>query len=260
MSWFYDTPDWVTLPAFVVLFVGGSVAIVIVLRPSVRRSVVDPAQWDRVLGYTSSTFGVFFGILLALVAVTVYGNYSDAHSAGLEETSQIGALYRGANALPAVLRDEVHESLRDYVRTVIHQDWPEQADGQVAVASTAKVDAIESRIYSFNPETLGQQAVYMRLLATFDGFVEARRARIDATTLQLPPLFWVVIWIGALINAILIAFIDVKAFRLHVMMAALLALFVGLVIFLTADMDHPYAGSIAVGPGDFERILQVIDR
>ena len=155
------------------------------------------------------------------------------------------------NALPADLRDEVHESLRDYVRTVIREDWaPSRPPVRSTWQARARSDAIESRIYSFEPETLGQQAVYMRVLATFDGFVEARRARNRCPRLsQLPPTVsgWS-IWIGAIINAILIAFIDVKAFRLHVMMAALLALFVGLVIFLTADMDHPYAGSIAVGP------------
>jgi hypothetical protein len=27
-------------------------------------------------------------------------------------------------------------------------------------------------------------------------------------------------------------------------------------MFVTADMDHPYAGSISVDPGDFVRLLQ----
>jgi len=53
----------------------------------------------------------------------------------------------------------------------------------------------------------------------------------------------------------------VRNLRLHLLMAGLLALFVGLVIFVTADMDHPYRGSISVGPGAFERVLQqTIDR
>ena len=56
-------------------------------------------------------------------------------------------------------------------------------------------------------------------------------------------------------NAVLIAFIYVKSLRLHLMIAGLLALFVGLVMFVTADMDHPYQGSISVGPGAFERVI-----
>ena len=41
---------------------------------------------------------------------------------------------------------------------------------------------------------------------------------------------------------------------------AWLGLFIGLVIFVTADMDHPYAGAISIGPGAYERVLeQIID-
>ncbi|WP_022883569.1 DUF4239 domain-containing protein [Glaciibacter superstes] len=98
------------------------------------------------------------------------------------------------------------------------------------------------------------------MLAAFDAVIEARRARIDATALALPPLLWLIIWVGAAVNAVLIAFIDVKNIRLHLLMASLLAVFIGLVIFVTADMDHPYAGAVSVDPGAFERVReQIID-
>ena len=57
----------------------------------VRRLVDDPEQWDRVLGHVIGTFGVFFGFLLALVAVSVYENYADARQAALKEAGQITA-------------------------------------------------------------------------------------------------------------------------------------------------------------------------
>ncbi|MDR6972720.1 hypothetical protein [Leifsonia shinshuensis] len=256
MTWFYELPDVIALPAFVILFVAGSCAIVLLLRPFVRRNATDPVQWDRVLGYVAGTFGVFFGILLGLVAVSVYSDYTDTHSATLEEASRLGALYRGVAALPQPLRGELQDDLKTYVHTVIDGDWPQQSRGQLPDKSTPVVDELERGIYSFSPENAREQAQLTQLLATFDGFVESRRARTDATTLQLPPLFWLVIWVGAVINAILIACIDVKSVRLHLLMAALLALFIGLVMFVTADMDHPYAGTIAVDPGDFSRLLQ----
>ncbi len=259
-TWFYNTPDWITLPLFVIFFVAGSLGLVLLMRPLVSRWAENSVQWDRVLGYTGSTFGVFFSILLALVAVSVYSNYTDAHSESLAETSQIGALYRGTNGLPDQLGDQLRASLRDYVNTVIDEDWPAQRLGDIPTASTAKINGIEDLIYSFDPKTFQDSAKFSQLLATFDAFIEARRDRIDATTLQLPGLFWLVIWIGAIINAILIAMIDVDSRRLHLIMAGMLALFVALVIFLTAEMDHPYAGSISVDPGDFERLLLIMNR
>lgn len=256
MNWFYDLPDVVTLPVFVLAFAAGSCGIVLLLRPFVRRTVVEAAQWDRVLGYVVGTFGVFFGILLGLVAVSVYNNYSDTHSATLEEASQLGALYRDASGLPEPQRTELQDELKEYTRVVIDEDWPQQRNGEVPTASLPSVDRMERTVYSVNPTDGREQAQLQQLLSTFDDFVEARRVRIDAVTLQLPPLFWLVIWVGALINAILIACIDVKSVRLHLVMAGLLGLFIGLVMFVTADMDHPYAGTISVDAGDFTRLLE----
>ncbi|KQR51821.1 hypothetical protein ASF88_09410 [Leifsonia sp. Leaf336] len=243
-----------------VLFVAASCGIVLLLRPFVRRNAVEGAQWDRVLGYIVGTFGVFFGILLGLVAVSVYNDYTDAHSAALEETSRLSSLYRSAAGLPEPLSTELQDELKSYTRTVIDGDWPQQEQDQLPTASLPAVDRIQRTIDSFDPHTLKEQAQYAQILSTFDSFVEARRARTDATTVELPGLFWLVIWAGAIINAVLIGFIEVKNVRQHLLMAGLLALFISLVMFVTADMDHPYAGSISVDPGDFVRLLQQWER
>jgi hypothetical protein len=260
VTWFYTAPASITLPLFVILFIAGQCAIVIALRPVVRRYLVESDQSDRVLGYVFGTFGVFFGILLGLVAVSVYGNYTDAHSASLEETSRLGALYRGVSNLPEPDSSILMKDLRAYVHTVIDEDWPAQAHDQVPSASRADVDTIESQLYRFDPRTRQEQVQYQQLLSTFDSFIEARRARLDSTTIQLPPVFWLVIWTGALVNAVLIGLIEVRSLRLHLVMAGLLSLFVGMVMYVTAQMDHPYAGTIAVSAGDFIRLLQQWDQ
>jgi len=257
---FYSAPEWITLPLFTAGFVALSLLLIVAVRSITRRTVTDSAQWDRVLGYTSSSFSAFFGILLALVAVSVYANYVDAHQSSADEASQISALYRSAGGLPQPLREEMRTAVTDYVHTVIDEDWPAQRKDRVPDASASGVDDIEQVLDAFDPTTLQAHARYSQLLATFDDFVEARSARIDATTLHLPIMFWIVIWIGAIINALLIAMIDVKSQRMHLIMGGLLAVFVAMVMFVTAEMDHPYAGWIAVGPGDFERLLDTFGR
>lgn len=260
MNWFYETSVFITLPLFVGGFVILSCAIVLALRPVVHRMVDDPKQWDRALGHVSGTFGVFFGILLALVALSVYENFSEAHQATLDEAAEIAALYRATTGLPENIGGEMRETLDLYVHTVIGVDFPAQKKGVLPGASSLDVNRFEQLMHEFEPQNLQQQAEFAQVLGTFDEFIESRRARIDATRLELPVLFWAVIWVGAAINAVLIGFIDVKNVRLHLLIAGLLGVFIGLVIFVTADMDHPYAGSISVGPGAFERVLeQIID-
>ncbi|MFH8253241.1 DUF4239 domain-containing protein [Microbacterium sp. B2969] len=252
-------PLGLSLTLFVGGFVLASCLIVVALRPVVRRHVDDPAQWDRVLGHVIGSFGVFFGILLALVAVSVYQNYTAARQAALREAGQITALYRGTTGLPEQVGGPIQDTLKEYLRVVIEEDWPNQRRGALPEASTAIVDELERQIYAYEPVGPQQAAEFSQLLSTFDDFVKTRRERIDATVLELPTLFWVAIWVGAAVNAVLIGLIIVKSRRLHLVMAGMLALFIGLVIFATADMDRPYQGSISVGPGPFERVMDQLE-
>ena len=260
MNWFYNASVFVTLPLFVGGFVIASCALVLALRPLVRRLVDDTEQWDRVLEIVIGTFGVFFGILLALVALSAYENFGDTYKVTVEEAARVGALYRGTAGLPEDVGDPMRATLAEYMHTVIDQDFPDQRQEELPESSAAQVDEFEHMLHDFEPQNLEEQAEYLQLLATFDDFVEARRARIEATALALPTLFWLVIWVGAAVNAILIALIVLKNRRLHLLVAGLLAVFIGLVMYVTLDMDHPYAGTITVGPGAYERVLeQVID-
>lgn len=259
MTWFTTLPLAISLPLFVGGFVVASCLIVVGLRPIVRRIVDDAEQWDRVLGHVIGTFGVFFGILLALVAVSVYENYADTREAALHEAGQITALYRGTTGLPEEVAAPIQATMKEYLRVVIDDDWSDQRRGELPDTSLGLVDELEREIHRYDPEGLQQLAEFQQLLATFDDFVETRRVRIDATTLELPMLFWVAIWVGAAVNAVLIGLMIVKSRRLHLLMAGMLALFIGLVMFATADMDLPYQGSIAIGPGAFERVLDQIE-
>jgi hypothetical protein len=260
LEWFYETSILITLPLFVGGFVAVSCLIVLALRPVVRRLVSDTKEWDRALGHIIGTFGVFFGILLALVAVSVYENFSYTRQVTIEEAGRVGALFRTTTGLPDEVGDPMRQILDEYMHQVIEVDFPDQASGVLPQSSDAQVDEFERLLHAVEADTRTDQAEFEQALETFDAVIESRRARIDATTLALPPLFWLVIWVGAAVNAVLIAFIHVANPRLHMLMAGLLGLFIGLVIFVTADMDHPYAGAISIGPGAYERVLeQIID-
>jgi len=260
VDWFYTTNAWFTLPLFVGGFVLVSCLVVVALRPVVVRRITDTEEWDRTLGHVIGTFGMFFGILLALVAVSVYENYSDTRGITVEEAGKVGALYRATTGLPDEVGEPMRGVLDEYMQTVIEQDFPDQQAGILPEASLEQVNAFDELMHDVEANTLTEQAELKQVLDSFEGFIDARRARIDATALALPGLFWLVIWVGAAVNAVLIAFMSVKSLRMHLLMAGLLALFIGLVIFVTADMDRPYAGNVAVNSGAYQRVYeQIID-
>ncbi len=258
VAWFYDIPVWLSLPGFVILFVAGSMLVLLVLRPWVRRMAENPAEWDRILGYAISSYGLFYGILLALVAVSVYQNFTQVHDAVLGETSALAAPYRDVSGFPGKEAVSLQDSLRDYVHTVINRDWPLQAEDIVPNDSTLAINRFQLHLLDFDPTTSGDQALLTQTIAQFNDFVTARRSRVAETTLSLPGLLWGVLWVGAVINAVLLALIQVKRLTIHVVMAGLIAVYVGLLIYTTASLDHPYSGSVNIGPGEFELLLKQV--
>jgi hypothetical protein len=258
MNWFYSWPTWFTLPLFVLLFLAGSWGILLLVRPWVRRAASDRKEWDRVLGYSMATYGLFYGILLALVAVAVYQNFTDVRDVVLGETSALASLYRDTSGLSEPTATHLHTLLRSYTEHVINVDWPLQASGTIPGDGTAQVTAFQSILFHYEPKTGGQQAIYQQTVSSFNSFVAARRSRINETSLAIPGLLWAVIWVGAAVNALMISLVEVRNLRIHLVMAGLIALYVGLVIYVTMSLDHPYSGNLSIGPDDFRTLLEQV--
>jgi hypothetical protein len=256
MTWFYNAPIALTMPLFVLLFLLASWGILLAVRPWVRSVASDRKEWDRVLGYSMSSYGLFYGILLALVAVSVYQNYARVDDVVLTETSALGTLYRDVSGFHQPLAGDLQDLLRGYTHHVVTVDWPLQGRGIVPSDGTYHVTAFQKLLFGYQPVGAGQQALYTQTISAFNDFVEARRARVNETTLALPPLLWVLLWVGAFLNALMISLVDVKRLRVHLVMAGIIAIFVALLIFVTASLDHPYAGSVSIGPDHFESLLQ----
>lgn len=258
MSWFYALPTQVSLPLFVGLFVVISLAVLLALRPIVTRLSRDREEWDRVLGYAIASFGLFYGILLGLVAVQVYSNFTTVHQDVLNETSYLAALYRDASGFPHAEAAQLQNDLRAYVHDVIARDWPLQRMDIPPNDGAQTIAAFQNHLLALEPRTQGDQALLGQTIQEFNTFIAARRTRIADAQLALPSLLWGVLWTGAAINAMLLALIQVKRTTIHIVMAGLIALYVGLLIYEIASMDHPYSGSISIGPGDFRLLLQQV--
>jgi hypothetical protein len=243
---FYDLPTWVSMPTFMLVFLGLSWLILLGARPFVTRAAATNADWDRVLGYAMSSFGLFYGILLALIAVSVYENFQRVNGISLDEVATIATLFRNFGAYPGAFGTDLQQQLQDYTMNVVAVDWPLQEAGIEPTAGDASIDAMQSALFAFEPGTISEQTVHTQTLAVFDRFVDVRRDRIDETELSLPGLLWAVVAVGAFLNALMIGLVESKSRRIHLIMSGIIAIFVAMLIFTTATIDHPYAGAVSV--------------
>ena len=197
---------------------------------------------------------VFYGLALALIAVTVWQNYSNVAGTISEEASRVAGLYRDVSAYPEPARSQMQQELRSYVDYVIHQAWPLQRKGQVPRGGVDCINRFQATLTAFEPTTEGQKILHAEALRAFNNLIEARRLRLDAARTRLPGMLWFVIVAGALISLSSAFFFKVEDIRLHGVLVILLATFIGLVIFMVFALDRPFHGDLGLQPEPYQLI------
>ncbi len=144
--WIYDIPNW----QLAVFISGGFVLIywfgAIFISPILRRLVRSTAGSNDVVGYILSSFGVFYGLLLGLIAIAAYQNYTNVEEAVAKEAISLTALYQDSTAYPEPLGQNLRWVLRDYCRYVIKYAWPLQQKGIVPEGGRVRVIAFHEKL------------------------------------------------------------------------------------------------------------------
>ena len=139
---------------------------------------------------------------------------------------------------------------------MIEQEWPAQARGEAPEGGTRLLTEFGRPLAAFEPATAGQQALHAEALRAFDRYVELRRERIFSVGTGLPAVVWWVLLIGAALNIVLTYLFSVERLGAHLLLTLALTVFVALLIFLIAAMDHPFRGEFSVGPDAFQAVRQ----
>jgi len=197
---------------------------------------------------------VFYGLAVALIAVTVFETYSDTTKVVTGEATALSALYRDITSYPEPIRSDLQHRLRDYTDQVINQAWPLQQQGKVPTAGTEQISHFQAVLTTFEPTTEGQKILHAETLRSYNQLIQARRLRLDAVSTKLPAVMWVVVVVGAFIGLGASFFFKVNDARLHVIEVLLLAVFIGMIIFMIITLDRPFRGNLGVSADPYRQV------
>lgn len=147
-----------------------------------------------------ATIGVLYAVLLAMIAVASWNNYTAVDSLVSEEADLVHAMFRDADAFPWPHRERFRSLLREYVDTVIHVEWPSLQQGLEEKRAAMAVDAIYSEWVSFVPATDKESVVATEIFQRLNTFQSVRRSRIQTGLSGLMPVLWIVVVVGAVLN------------------------------------------------------------
>jgi hypothetical protein len=197
---------------------------------------------------------VFYGLAVALIAVTVFDDYSETSRTVSAEATSLAALYRDVSGYPEPIRTQLQDELRAYTGQIINEAWPLQRAGQTPTVGVAFMNRFQTILIGFEPATEGQKLLHAEALRAYNSLINFRRMRLDALQTSLPGVMWGVILVGAFISTTACFFFKVDECRLHVILVTLLAVFIGLIIFMILALDRPFRGDLGLGSEPYQLI------
>jgi len=203
---------------------------------------------------------VIYGLVMALISVHVWEANQQVQAITSQEATTLSALYRDASEYPEPTRSEIQDAIRGYMEYVIREAWPLQRKGIVPTGGVQLAYRIQRAITTFEPTTESQKILAAETFSTYNRMVEHRRMRLDSVETHLPVEMWCVILFGAAICFITSYCFAGADSRVHGLLVLLLAVFVGLLIFLTAALDRPFRGDLGISSHPYELVYEQLMR
>jgi FtsH-binding integral membrane protein len=250
----FDLPLWIVgsviIGSLSLFAVGG----LLVVRRRVLPRLRVTAEDSDFTGAMMQSVMVFYGLAVALIAVSVWQTYSDVQKIVSEEATSLAALYRDVSSYPESIRPQLQDELREYTRYVIEEAWPLQQRGKVPAGGVDRMNRFQTILVAFEPATESQKLLHGETLRAYNELIKARRARLDAVNTGLPLVLWTVVVVGGLIGLSASFFFKVEDARLHTTEVLLLAVFIALVMFMILSLDRPFRGDLGIRADSYQLI------
>lgn len=245
MNWIFGLPLPLLFALVMAAFVGGTLGGMLLLAPVRKRISERFVRSSEQAAYFGAQIWLTYSLILSLVAVGAWSDYQGASEKVSREVATLEVLQRKATLYPEPMRTQLDGLIRDYARAVAEGEWPEQRAGKHPSAAKHLFQELSVLLGDFEPQNLPDQMVHAESLRELTAASEARRARIHATADSLPEVVWIVVLVGAaLALGGATFFVNVDDQWLHMTLVAIMAAFVGLVVFVTIALDHPFMGSV----------------
>ncbi|MGO9266293.1 MAG: hypothetical protein ACLQBA_15675 [Candidatus Binataceae bacterium] len=254
LNWIYGNPTWLWGTVFVAVVTGGACAGLAVFHRFVH--LETRRTHNELTGFIVAVISVTYAVLLAFIAIATWDSFTTAAQLVDDEADYVGAIYRDTQGLPESSGQEIRTDAREYVDTVVHDEWPQQQIGVTPTQGWAPLRRIHRAIVTMQPANLGQAVIQAELLRTLNQLYRARASRLSAAQGHIPVLIWWVIFFGAALTVLHMYFFGFPHFGMHLAMTASVTMSLTLVIVLIIALDWPFRGKVSISPDAFVNVEQ----
>jgi hypothetical protein len=234
------------------MFCGGFVAFTVlgifVCRPYSRRWIHGRRNANDMIGFSLQSFAALYGILLGLLAVEAYQDFSAAKDVVSKEALTFATLFHDLNGFPMPLREQLQQDLHAYAVEAVETHWPSDPWAPAPTGSSPTLRRMMAKLLKFEPGTKREELIYGEVFRQVNVLIEQRRLLLASEGAGIPGPLWAVVYFGVFIYVLLISLFDMET-HVHLLLGVTTALFLGAVVFLIAALDNPFRGGVTVDPG-----------
>jgi hypothetical protein len=224
-----------------------TVAGIFICRPFSQRWIHGRRNANDMIGFSLQSFAALYGILLGLLAVEAYQDFSAVKDAVSKKALTFVTLRHDLEGFPEPLRAELQRDLRDYAIEAVETHWPGDSSAPTPTGPSPILRHMLARLLAFQPSTKSEEVVYAEAFRQINQLVEQRRLLLSSEGAGIPTAMWAVVYLGAFLYMLLMCLFDMER-HVHVLLGATTALFLGAVVFLIAALDNPFKGGITIDP------------
>jgi hypothetical protein len=223
-----------------------------------RKAAPEPGE-DPGSKFTDAALALL-GLLLAFTFSLSLNRHDQRRAMVVAESNAIGDFYTCASLLKEPYRSRLQGVIRTYareklefVRNVRSESDLEEALGRFG-ASHARMTAIVAKALAEGTP------IAASLTNTLNNLTSANVSRLAAYRARLPWSIVLLLFLGAVVPAFLMGLQQAKAPRPHLSGTVCFLFMVGLVIYVTLDLNEPGRGTIVVSQEPYERLLQSLEK
>jgi len=238
------------------LIVGGMTALSIAGLILVRRII--PHHKLRVhhdvAGPIFCTLGVIYAVLLTFVTVMVWGQFDKARHDVEEEAGCLMSLYRASDVFRQDFKIKLRSDIANYAKAVLEEEWGCLAKGSGCPSVDVLLKNLWASYTNYAPSPGLEEIFFNQSITRLEQLEQYRAMRIVDSKTSLPGLMWAILFIGGMATISFTFFFGVENFKAQAVMASLLVIIIGLMLFAILCMDYPFTGSVSITPEPFKQI------
>ncbi len=257
--WVYDYPAWMLFIGLILFFMFASISSIFLLRhftdDVLKVEISDNAIISEYMGVT----GVFFGLVLGMVAVGSWDSYRFSQVVTATEASNITVFYQSVQMLDKDDAKPITLKLGTYVKAIIDTEWPSQQRGEFEAAGRPILEKIGQEIQKLEVETPRQELYVGRVNGLYFDLLKARRDRLqNVANSSLPASLWWVVAASTFMIISLSMLMNIRNVKLDIAINVLMSILTGSILGFIISMDNPYRGELSVSVDGFQIIYDQI--